>query len=61
MIVCLCRGVDERGVRAAIARGAETADDVTSGCGAGADCGACRSMLDAILREARPACALAGR
>lgn len=62
MIVCLCQGVSERAVRAAIGAGAETLDDLACACAAGADCGACQAMLEDLLTAAHPRCpAGAGR
>ncbi len=51
MIVCLCRGVSERHVEAAIARGASTSEEVGRVCGAGRDCGACCPMLESLLER----------
>ena len=50
MIVCLCRGVSDRTIYAAIARGAFTVDDIAEACGAGTDCGACCAMLDELVQ-----------
>ena len=41
MIVCLCKGVSDRDVRAAIDSGSQTVRDVGRRCRAGTDCGAC--------------------
>lgn len=53
MIVCLCRGVSERTVKAVIGAGAATLDDVAAACAAGSDCGACQDMLLDLLDDAR--------
>jgi bacterioferritin-associated ferredoxin len=53
MIVCICRVVTESRVRAAVAAGAKTADEVESACGAGGDCGACREEIEGIIIEQR--------
>jgi bacterioferritin-associated ferredoxin len=53
MILCLCRGVSEPTVRAAIHRGAATLDDVADACQAGSDCGACQDMVLELLAAAR--------
>ena len=50
MIVCLCLGVSDTVVRAAIASGADTPGKVARACGAGADCGACGSTVRALIR-----------
>lgn len=41
MIVCLCHGVRDRDLDAAIATGAGTVEEVGRACGAGTGCGAC--------------------
>ena len=51
MILCLCRGVSDRAVRAVIDAGAATVDDVTAACAAGSDCGACHEMLEEVLGQ----------
>lgn len=53
MTVCLCRGVPDRTIRAAIAGGASTVDDIHRVCGAGGDCGACHSTLAELVDEGR--------
>jgi bacterioferritin-associated ferredoxin len=52
MIACLCRGVSDSAVRAAIARGARTVSDIRRACGAGDDCGSCCVTLAAMVRQA---------
>jgi bacterioferritin-associated ferredoxin len=52
MLVCLCRGVCDRKVRATIREGAKSCSEVGSACGAGTDCGACRPMIRKMLAEA---------
>jgi len=51
MIVCVCRGVSDRTVRAVIAGGAQTRDEVQKACGAGTNCGKCRAMLSEFLDD----------
>jgi len=51
MIVCQCRRVTDRDVRAAFERGAEDLDDLVAACGAGTDCRGCRPTLEALLAE----------
>jgi bacterioferritin-associated ferredoxin len=55
MIVCLCRGLGEKALRATIARGGDTRERLAAICGAGDDCGGCSPTLDALLAEARRA------
>ena len=52
MIVCLCRGLSERDLRRMVAAGAaQSTEEISAACGAGADCGACLSMLDRLVDE----------
>jgi bacterioferritin-associated ferredoxin len=53
MIVCLCRAVSDRAIRAAVAAGAGSPTAVADACGAGAGCGRCRDMLDRLIAEAQ--------
>ena len=53
MILCLCRGVSDHTVTAAITGGAQTVDQIQRACGAGGDCGACRALLEALAERAR--------
>lgn len=54
MIICSCRAVSDRTVKAAVASGATTIQDVAARCGAGARCGGCWPALAELLDEARP-------
>lgn len=49
MYVCLCTGACSETVKAAIAQGAATTQQVASACGAGSDCGRCRRTVRAML------------
>ncbi|PKN59042.1 MAG: (2Fe-2S)-binding protein [Deltaproteobacteria bacterium HGW-Deltaproteobacteria-14] len=51
MIVCVCEGVSEREVRAAIQRGADNLQALGQACRAGTGCGRCRQHLVGMLRE----------
>ena len=53
VIVCHCRGLNDRAVRAAIDAGADTLDQLAATCGAGARCGGCHPLLIELLIEAR--------
>ncbi|HKA89404.1 MAG TPA: (2Fe-2S)-binding protein [Haliangiales bacterium] len=53
MIVCICRRITERTVRAAIAEGATTAGDVAAACGAGSGCGMCCEQICEMIAEHR--------
>lgn len=52
MLVCHCRVVSDRAVRAAISAGATGVDEVASLCGAGAECGGCVPSVEDLLAEA---------
>ena len=53
MIVCQCRRVTDREVRAVVERGASSLSEIARGCGAGADCSGCRTNLEELLAEGR--------
>ena len=59
MIVCHCKRVTDREVKAAIQDGARCADSVGRACGAGTGCGGCRSSIDELIEhEDEPSLAL---
>lgn len=49
MVVCHCNAVNDRAIRAEIEAGALDAEALAQRCGAGARCGSCRPVLEAIL------------
>jgi bacterioferritin-associated ferredoxin len=49
MLVCHCKRVSDRVIRAAIGTGASCRDSIGRACGAGTGCGGCHPRLDAIL------------
>jgi bacterioferritin-associated ferredoxin len=49
MLVCHCRGVFDREIRAVVREGAQTLDQVGTACGAGADCGGCQAAVEEII------------
>lgn len=51
MYICHCRGVTDRTIRAAVASGAGSVEQVAARCGAGADCGGCHPALEELLEE----------
>ena len=53
MIVCICRRVSDRTVRAVIADGATTPGEVAAACGAGSGCGACCEQICEMIDERR--------
>jgi bacterioferritin-associated ferredoxin len=55
MFVCLCAGVTNQMVAAAVDAGASTSKEVADSCGAGAECGRCRRTVRAIIDARRGA------
>lgn len=53
MVVCLCQGVSDKRVRACIAAGARTRQQVTAACGAGDGCGSCHRTIKTMIVEWR--------
>ena len=53
MYVCSCRAVTDRTVRAAVASGARTIEEIAERCGAGSKCGGCWPTLQHLLDEAK--------
>ena len=51
MLVCHCKRVRDREIRAAIERGARTRRDVGKACGAGTGCGGCSPAIDELLED----------
>lgn len=51
MVVCHCNAVSDNEIRSAVAAGAMDADDLARHCGAGARCGGCAPVVQAILSE----------
>ena len=56
MVVCSCRAVNDRTIRAAIADGARTVDDLTDRCSAASRCRGCGPELERLLAEHAAAC-----
>ena len=51
MFVCLCKGVTDRAIRAEVARGACTAEEIAACTGAGTGCGSCRDEVEQIVES----------
>ncbi|MEW6472085.1 MAG: (2Fe-2S)-binding protein [Actinomycetota bacterium] len=51
MLICHCRAVTDRMIRAQIRAGARSEDDVKRGCGAGGRCGACLPTVRRLLMQ----------
>jgi len=49
VLICSCKAVTERTVRAAIADGADTIAEVGRRCGAGTKCGGCHLLIEELL------------
>ena len=49
MIVCHCKVVTDRAIRAAVREGAQTRTEVAQACAAGLCCGACGPAVDDII------------
>lgn len=54
MIVCHCRRVCDRTIRAAVQAGAVTEEAVGEACGAGTGCGRCRPAVSALIDREQP-------
>ena len=54
MFICSCRAVSDGTIRAAIAAGARSIEDVAARCGAGARCGGCWPALAELLDAHAP-------
>ena len=54
MIVCLCLGISDRAIAAAVEAGATGADAIAGATGAGSDCGCCRETIEAIASQKAP-------
>jgi bacterioferritin-associated ferredoxin len=51
MIVCVCKGVACSKIRALLRDGVDSVEAVGESCGAGTDCGSCRSAIEDMLEE----------
>jgi bacterioferritin-associated ferredoxin len=51
MYVCHCEAVTDRTIRAAIASGARTLEEIRHRCAAGSGCGGCWPELQRLLEE----------
>ena len=49
MLICSCKAVSARTVRAAIVDGADSIEAVGRRCGAGTDCGGCHLLIEELL------------
>ena len=51
MIVCHCKAVCDRTIRAAVERGARTPSEVALACNAGRHCGGCLPAVEALIES----------
>jgi bacterioferritin-associated ferredoxin len=58
MVVCLCQGISEKRVRAAVRAGACTRKQVTKACRAGGGCGGCHDVIKEMIRDEHETAAL---
>jgi bacterioferritin-associated ferredoxin len=49
MIVCVCKAVSDRTIRACVKAGASTRDELEMELGVGLNCGACKTTVARIL------------
>jgi bacterioferritin-associated ferredoxin len=49
LIICHCRGVNDRKIRKAIDKGAHTIEEVAEACSAGSRCGGCWPALAELI------------
>ena len=52
MYICICNAVTDRQIRAAVAAGATSIDDLSMQLGVGAGCGCCREAAQEVLDDA---------
>lgn len=53
MLVCHCRKVSDRAIRAAVREGAENRLQVMRACRAGTGCGGCQAAIDQVIEDER--------
>jgi len=53
MYVCICNAVTEGEVKACVAQGASSLDELTFQLGIGSGCGRCRDCAEQVIHEAR--------
>ena len=51
MLICHCRAVTDRTVRAAVRSGAQTVSEVARSCGAGGTCGGCHEAVKELIHS----------
>lgn len=63
MIVCCCKAVSSRRIAELIAEGVASVEAIGAVCGAGTDCGSCRTQIEEMLEgdQAEPAALVRAR
>lgn len=61
MWVCLCKGVSDQHIRAAVHAGARTAEEITARCRAASGCGGCLPEVRRLLEDTLAAKAFLAR
>ena len=51
MYICICNAVTDRQIRAVVAAGASSLDEVTMELGVGACCGCCRDAAEKVIHD----------
>ena len=54
MIVCVCKGVSDRAISAAVEGGAASLEEIATATGAGTDCGCCEETIERLATRGRP-------
>jgi bacterioferritin-associated ferredoxin len=54
VIVCHCKAVNDRIIRAAVLAGADDVTSLGEKCRAGTDCGGCHERLEALIHATTP-------
>jgi bacterioferritin-associated ferredoxin len=49
MLVCICKGINDRRIREEVQRGARSVSEVARACRAGTDCGSCVGQIREIV------------
>jgi len=56
MYVCLCQGITDKQIRAAVASGATTLEAVSHALGVASQCGECGDLAGEIVRKSLEGC-----
>lgn len=51
MIVCCCKAICSRKIGELIASGVDTVEAIGEVCGAGTDCGSCRTQIEEMIED----------